>query len=106
MLGACTFSKNGVLGRIRTCDTRFRKPILYPTELRGLMSYLSFHEQISQGILTTPGFYFPRSLEVQVVGDDLERLDRTLPEEPEVLTDDFLTKTFRVVLLRMDELMR
>ncbi len=25
-------------GRIRTCDLRFRKPSLYPTELRGLMA--------------------------------------------------------------------
>jgi hypothetical protein len=25
-------------GRNRTCDTRFRKPVLYPTELRGQLS--------------------------------------------------------------------
>src|SRR3546814_913330 len=29
---------DGVPGRIRTCDLRFRKPLLYPTELRGLGS--------------------------------------------------------------------
>jgi len=26
----------GAPGMIRTCDPRFRKPVLYPTELRGL----------------------------------------------------------------------
>ncbi len=27
--------KNGTPGEIRTRDTRFRKPLLYPTELQG-----------------------------------------------------------------------
>ena len=30
--------KNGTPDRIRTCDTRFRKPLLYPTELREHLS--------------------------------------------------------------------
>ena len=28
-------TKQNTPGRNRTCDTRFRKPVLYPTELRG-----------------------------------------------------------------------
>lgn len=37
-----------VLGRIRTCDPRFRKPMLYPTELQGLTCSTSrrFHLEI------------------------------------------------------------
>ena len=34
-------NKNGVFttpGRTRTCDLRFRKPMLYPTELRAQIS--------------------------------------------------------------------
>jgi hypothetical protein len=30
-------------GRIRTCDPRFRKPVLYPTELRALLLYPQGH---------------------------------------------------------------
>ncbi len=33
--GALPFSKTGSPGQIRTADLRFRKPLLYPSELRG-----------------------------------------------------------------------
>src|SRR5580700_12275056 len=32
-------SKNGVPGKTRTCDPWFRKPMLYPAELRGLFGF-------------------------------------------------------------------
>src|SRR4051812_27000961 len=32
---------SGVPGKTRTCDPRFRKPMLYPAELRGLFSYFN-----------------------------------------------------------------
>ena len=30
-----TTTTDGALGRIRTCDTRFRKPMLYPLSYEG-----------------------------------------------------------------------
>ena len=30
-----TYNKKSALGRIRTCDTRFRKPMLYPLSYEG-----------------------------------------------------------------------
>ena len=35
-VGAPECFRNGGPDRNRTCDTRFRKPLLYPTELRAL----------------------------------------------------------------------
>ena len=32
----------GALGKIRTCDTRFRKPLLYPLSYEGLSADLWF----------------------------------------------------------------
>ncbi len=37
MYYAVTVGEYGDPGRTRTCDIRFRKPMLYPAELRGLL---------------------------------------------------------------------
>ena len=34
-LAGATGDPPGALGRIRTCDTRFRKPVLYPLSYEG-----------------------------------------------------------------------
>jgi hypothetical protein len=42
---------NGVPGMIRTCDLRFRKPLLYPAELRGLLlCFLSLFARLASSL--------------------------------------------------------
>jgi hypothetical protein len=51
---ACRAS--GAPGRTRTCDPRLRRPVLYPAELRALLSSLPFTSTLSLEMVGAAGF--------------------------------------------------
>ena len=64
----CEIDKNvGFIGapyKIRTCDPRFRKPMLYPTELRAQLIYSRYLSQ-NMSICFLNSIYISRNLSVK-----------------------------------------
>ena len=62
VLGIC--SRIGAPYKIRTCDPRFRKPMLYPTELRAQLIYSRYLSQNMSICFLNP-IYISRNLSVK-----------------------------------------